>query len=219
MMFRILILFSFLVLGACQENLQELPKTGLASFEEPQENSIKVQAQGVVGQGRLLFNDRLLGINSREHYRIEGRFLGAEGEVALHSHFNGFMVHDGLVLRFQRHDNHLHVLASAPGYPEREIKEIADFFSPSRSTFSFRVEVADGGVDGIEITIWNERRILKTAKWEKLDTFTRKTAIFDSVRDGIFFFSNGEGARWGIEINRAELTTARRSSPLLGGVK
>lgn len=167
---------------------------------------------GVRSHARILFATPLKGINSREHYVLEFEAVSEGSQLTVHSHLSGFAWLDGVDVRFVRRGADLQVLVGTPGFAERPLGVIEGVFTHS-PWVRMRLEVHDGGVDGVRILVWRDwidyQRPVRRAR----DRIQAETADLDSRESKLIFLSHGRGARWGLTAQGVALRAATREGP------
>lgn len=166
------------------------------------------------GSGWFRMRELLTGIDSREHYIVELRFLQMDSRFILHSHFTGFHRRDGVEVLFQvgEDEDSLEVSVSTPGFPKRAIGTIEDI--PLRSIVRLRVEIHDGTKNGIHVFCWVDQISFQGEVLRRLDIVAPGFLnAINTEADEEIFFSHGRGASWGAELEQVELRNFVRDAP------
>lgn len=165
------------------------------------------------GYERWTFLKLLDGINSREHYVISARFFDAEGELTLHSHFNGFQFRDGLRVRFvKKAASPIEVEIGGPGVLPFSTS-VPALGIGSDQTLRVRVEVHDGVSPGARVLIWSDEQSLQGEVQTPRTLLNARTSAVDTSALGWAFETHGRGARWGIETSGVTISRAYREAP------
>ena len=161
------------------------------------------------GIGRVLFNQPVFGLNSREFYFVKAELFNENSFLILHSHFSGFAKEDGVKVFFIREQNNLVIKAATPDYPVQSLYVQEGYFEKSNQLAVY-VQVQNGTREFVDIKVWNiyinpTGRLRETA-----DFFTSQNLITDS--EDALFYSQGQGLLWGVEIDRVRLMEIYRNS-------
>ena len=166
------------------------------------ENSLK-------GTGRVLFNQPLFGLNSKEFYFLKAEFFSEDSSLVLHSHFSGFVKQDGVRVIFIRDKNKLLIKTATPDYPVQELHVIENYFERNNQ-LDIYVQVQNGIREFVNIKIWNAY-INPTGYLKKTADFFTLQNLMTSSED-ILFYSKGKGLLWGVELNKVRLMEIYRNS-------
>ena len=181
-------------------------------------NSKKIIHGSVYGTGRLLHSESLSGVRSKEYYLVRASLRGSGSRLRLHSHFTGFRREDGVQVEFLRLGQALKIHASAQQLPKRALYEDSGYFAFSPE-IDFTLSVQNGSNSMIRIQIWNNHINRSGVLKAKAGFLRTENLLVDTFEKGMGFYSHGEGSRWGIHLNMAELIKGARISPrkLLSG--
>ena len=161
------------------------------------------------GTGRVLFNQPLFGLFSKELYFIKAELFNENSSFVLHSHFTGFKTQDGIKVFFIREENQLIIRVSTPTYPVQELQTVKNYFVKNQK-LEIYVEVQNGTENSINIRVWdvyiNPSGYLKT----NTSFLSRQNLIVNS--EDLLFYSRGQGLLWGAELNRVRLLEIFRES-------
>jgi hypothetical protein len=195
-----------LFLSACASPKDpEISGGGIETFQ-------KVDQQALDIRGQWLFYPRLRGLASSEHFVLEGLFLSEQGKVGLYSHFNGFRWRDGVWIGFRRDGAHLNLQLGVPGYAVRESELPAEFLRPD-GRFKVRIEVHNGGVEGVRVLVW-KYDVSRQGEVEAPRPFiSESNADYDSLIEGRVFAQHGRGVRWGLEFEGVRPLQVYREAP------
>lgn len=164
----------------------------------------------IQGTGRVLFDQPLFGLNSKELYFVKADFLHSDSVLILHSHLSDFMKQDGVKVLLKREGNDLILYASTPGYKARLLSTEMNYFSGSQQ-LSLYIEVENGTENFVDITVWdfyiNPKGYLKNPS----PLFSRQNQLVYSSE--FLFYSKGQGMLWGVELNSVRLIQIVRESP------
>ena len=154
------------------------------------------------GTGRVLFNQPLFGLFSKELYSIKTELTGENSSFVLHSHFTGFSKRDGIKVSFIRDKTALIIQTGGPRHPPQELFTDERHFVKNQ-VLTVRVEVQNGTENFINIRVWNAYTN-PTGYLKKRNLYlSQRNLIADST--GSLFYSKGEGMLWGVELNNARL--------------
>ena len=164
----------------------------------------------IQGTGRVLFDQTLFGLNSKELYSVKADFLNSNSVLILHSHLSDFMKQDGVKVLLKREGNNLALYTSTPGYKARLLNTELNYFSGSQQ-ISLYIEVENGTENFVDISVWdfyiNPKGYLKTPS----TFFSRENQLAHSSE--FLFYSKGQGILWGVELNEVRLIQILRESP------
>ena len=161
------------------------------------------------GTGRVLFNQPLFGLYSKELYFIKAQLFNEDSSLVLHSHFTGFVKKDGIKIFFTRNKNNLIIKAATPAYPDQHLSIKNNYFIKNQN-LEAHIQVQNGTDDFINIKIWDVY-INPSEHLKKSTPFLlRQNLIIDS--ESAVFYSTGKGMLWGIELNKARLIKIFRNS-------
>lgn len=199
---------------ACVErpDLAEVAWTNRTVIEDSE--TLFTSGDQLRGSGRFRMVDLLTGLDSKEHYVIEFRFLAPTSSFILHSHFSGFHRRDGVEVQFKpgEEGKSVHVLVSTPDFPAREVGVIEEV--PLQSIVRFRVELHDGVKDGIHLFVWVDQISFQGEILRRLDIVASGFLNdINTEEDQEVFFSHGRGLSWGAELNQVELRSFEREAP------
>jgi hypothetical protein len=172
----------------------------------------RVDGQKAVGRAQWLFQSPLDGLSSATHYVLEALFLKNNGEVVLHSHFNGFEWRDGVRIGFRRDGSHLGVSVQVPGQSPQSAS-LPDSFLSRDGHFKVRVEVHNSELSGVRVLIWGYNLSLQGEVQNPRRFLSAANADFDTRALGWIFYAHGRGAHWGVEFENARVLTAFREAP------
>ena len=148
-------------------------------------------------------------VDANIHYET----LKEEGShFVLFSHFNSFQVEDGIKIKFERDKADLIIKASVKNSTWKLLLHKENYFLKS-SELDLTVEVQNGTPEGAHIHIWENFRIKSNIIKQERQTLTKETLLADS--EGINFYRQGEGLKWGLKLFRTQLIKGARVSPPL----
>ena len=200
----LIILISFF-LSACSNDQEVRPliidKNTLTLSKE--ENTLE-------GTGRVVFNQPLFGLNSREFYFIKADFLHSNSSFILHSHFSDFFKQDSIKVFFIKEKKDLRIQVSTPGYKKQELRKVPDYFVKNQE-LSLYVSIQNGTDNFIDIQIWDS--YLNPTGYLKTSSPFLLTENFLAQSQGLLFYSKGQGILWGMELNNVRLLKASRGAP------
>lgn len=162
------------------------------------------------GTGRVLFNQPLFGLYSKELYFVKVEFLHPHSFFILHSHLSDFSKQDGIKVLLRRENNDLILYASTPDQKTQKLGVEADYFLRNQS-LALYIEIENGTENLIDIAVWNfyinPRGNLKIPSL----LFSRQNQL--SLSTDPLFYSKGQGILWGAELNGIRLIEISRESP------
>lgn len=206
--------FLFLSLASCQSSEPTLNQFTFLADHEVIEGSTATQTTHPLIRTRLIFRDRLTGINSAEHYRLELRFPQDGSHTILQSHFSSFSKRDGVELKLARSGLDLKAFISSPDRTEFALGTYPNLFVHS-DLHRFRVEVHDGVANGVRLIAWVEDASPEAPRRIGLESITIETAWLDSDEKGFFSSTHGRGIRWGLETQGVLVKAAHREAPFV----
>ena len=201
----LILLFVFLLFFGCSPEITEsepfiLDKKTLWFSED---------RTGLRGTGRILFNQPLLSLYSKELYFITARLFNENSFLILHSHFTGFVRKDGVKIFFIRDKNNLVIQISTPFYPPQHLLTDENYFIKNQN-LELRIQVQNGVENFIRVTIW-DHYINTSGYLKKITPFLlRQNLMADS--DSLAFYSKGQGLLWGVDLNKASVIKIYRES-------
>ena len=152
----------------------------------------------IQGTGRVLFEQPLFGLNSKELYFIKADFFHSDSFLILHSHLSDFVKQDGVKVLLKREGNDLVLYASTPGHRTRPLSEIPDYFLSSQQ-LSLYIEIENGTENFVDMTVWdfytNPTGYLKTP----FTLFSRQNQLARLFRDSFLFKGTGDFMGGGTE--------------------
>ena len=170
-------------------------------------SSLFKEQQTLSGTGRVLFNQPLFGLFSKEFYFINAELTNEDSFLVLHSHFTDFAKEDGIKVLFKRAKTSLLVSVATPSYPVQLLYEKENWFKQNHN-LKVHVEIQNGGDHFIHVKIWNSF-INPTGYLKKeVDFFSEENLMADS--HDLFFYSRGQGLLWGMELHNAQLLKIER---------
>ena len=161
------------------------------------------------GKGRILFDQPLFSLYSKELYLLTADFPQADSSLTLHSHFSDFSKQDGIKVFLKRTAENLILHASTPGYPRQEIGVVPDYFLKNPK-LSLYIEVANGTENFVDIQIW-DFYINPKERLKKPAPFLSQQNQIPLLPDTLFY-SRGRGILWGVELNGVRLIQSLRKS-------
>ena len=164
----------------------------------------------VQGTGRILLEQPLFHLESKELYFIQAELSHKNSSLILYSHFSDFTIQDGIKVFLERQNNDFILSVSTPGYKREQLNMIPDYFLKNQS-ISLHLEVHNGTKNFINVKIWDT--YINPTDYLKISApfFSTQNQLADS--SGIFFYSKGRGLLWGVELKRAKLIHIKRESP------
>lgn len=163
----------------------------------------------LTGTGRVLFNQPLFGLNSKEFYFIKAEFFNENSSLILHSHFSGFLKKDGVKVFFIREQSKLIIKVSTPRYPVQDLHIVEHYFEKNNQLAVY-VQVQNGIREFVSIKIWSAY-INPTGQIRKTADFFTSQNLMTSSED-ILFYSKGEGLLWGVEMDKVRVMEIYRNS-------
>lgn len=162
------------------------------------------------GTGRVLFDQPLFGLYSRELYFVKAEFLHPHSSFILHSHLSDFSKQDGVRVLLHRENNDLNLYVSTPGYKTQKLSTKPDYFLGNQRVALY-IKVENGTENLVDVAVWNfyinPRGNLKTPSV----LFSRQNQL--SFSNNPLFYSKGQGILWGAELNEIRLIEIFRESP------
>ena len=202
----LLLPFIFLLLCRCSPPEIKQVEPLIVDKETIEFSASKNSLEGI---GRVLFNQPLFGLNSKEFYFLKAEFLSEDSSFVLHSHFSGFLEQDGVRVIFTRDKNHLIIRAATPDYPVQELY-IAENYFERNNQLAVYVQVQNGIREFVNIKIWNAY-VNPTGYLKKpADFFTLQNLMTSS--EDVLFYSKGKGLLWGVELGKVRLMEIYRNS-------
>ena len=162
------------------------------------------------GTGRVLFNQPLFGLYSRELYFVKAEFLHSHSFFILHSHLSDFSKQDGIKVLLRRENNDLILYASTPDQKTQKLGSELDYFLGNQK-LAFYIEIENGTENLVDIAVWNfyvnPRGNLKIPSL----LFSRQNQL--ALSSDPLFYSKGQGILWGAELDGIRLIEISRESP------
>lgn len=162
------------------------------------------------GTGRILFNQPLFGLYSKELYFVKAEFLHNHSFFILHSHLSDFSKQDGIKVLLRRENNDLILYASTPDQKTQRLGTEPDYFLGNQK-LALYIEIENGTENLVDIAVWNfyinPRGNLKTPSL----LFSRQNQL--NLSPDPLFYSKGQGILWGVELNGIRLIEISRESP------
>ena len=162
------------------------------------------------GTGRVLFDQPLFGLYSKELYFVKAEFLHPYSSLILHSHLSDFSKQDGVRVLLHRENNDLSFYVSTPGYRTQKLSTEPDYFLGNQRVALY-IEIENGTENLINVAVWNfyinPRGNLKTPS----PLFSRQNQL--TFSNNPLFYSKGQGILWGAELNEIRLIEIFRESP------
>ncbi len=161
------------------------------------------------GSGRVLFNQPLFDLFSKELYFIKAEMFNESSSFVLHSHFTGFTQADGIKIFFSRDKNSLTIQISTPNYSFQHLYTDEKYFIQNQ-TLQIYTEAYNRSKNLIGIKVWrtdiNPTGYLK----QSISFLSRQNLLADSQE--LIFYSRGQGMLWGVELNKVRLIKIFRES-------
>ena len=181
---------------------------------------LKPGRRALEGTGRVLFQQALLGLNSKELFALRAEFFHESSRLILHSHFPGFSntpgdvsvggAAGGVRVLFVRDAGALIIEAGSGGYNNQTLARLDGFFGGGNRELDIYVAVQNGGPETVHIQAWN-RLINPSGRLKTRDAFiSGGNLIADS--SGKPFYSKGKGILWGLDLYKIRLSEAERKS-------
>lgn len=161
------------------------------------------------GTGRVLFNQPLFDLYSKELYFIKAELFNESSFFVLHSHFTGFKTQDGIKIFFIREENQLIIRVSTPSYPIQDLHTVKDYFIKNQK-LEIYLEVQNGTENFVNIKVWDTYINPSGYVKESISFLSRQNLIANS--EDLLFYSKGQGLLWGAELNRVRLIEIFRES-------
>ena len=163
----------------------------------------------IEGTGRVLFDQALFSLNSKELYSLKAEFFQEDSWLTLHSHLQSFQKEDGIKIFFIRERETLIIEAATPNHKKQSLYKEEGFFTNNQQMYVY-VEVHNGTKNFIHIRIWN--RHLNPTGYLKTTYFfiSDQGLLADSSEQT--FYSKGRGLLWGMELYKARLVEVLRES-------
>ena len=201
----VLVCFCFLFFCACSVDVH-IPPAELVILDK---NSLSKEQNILSGTGRVVFNQPLFGLFSKEFYFINVELINEDSFLILHSHFTNFVKEDGIKVFFKKVKTKLLVSVSTPSYPVQLLYEQENYFKQNNN-LNIHVEIQNGGDHFIHVKIWDS--IINPTGYLKkeVDFFSSQNLIADS--HDLMFYSRGHGLLWGVELHNARLLKIERRS-------
>ena len=159
------------------------------------------------GTGRVLFDQPLFGLYSKELYFVKAKFLHSHSSFILHSHLSDFSKQDGVKILFERESNTLNFYVSTPDQRMQKLGMKPDYFLKNQE-LALYIEVENGTENFVDIKIWNffinPRGNLKIPSV----FFSQQNQL--TFSDSHLFYSKGQGILWGAELNGIRLIKISR---------
>ena len=202
----LLFLFVFLFSFGCSPDVENQAKFFILDKEFVQLSKDKKVLEGA---GRVLFQQPLFGLYSKELYFVKAELFHENSSLVLHSHFSGFAKEDGIKIFFIRDKNSFIIKVSTPAYPVQELYKDEDYFVKNQ-TFEIYTEVHNGTENFINIKVWNTY-INPSGSLKKPTSFlSQQNLIVDS--EDTLFYSKGQGMLWGVSLDKVRLIKITRES-------
>ena len=161
------------------------------------------------GTGRVLFDQPLFGLYSKELYFVKAKFLHSHSSLILHSHLSDFNKQDGIKVLLKREGNDLNFHASTPDHRMQKLSVKPGYFLQNQE-LALYIEIENGTENFIDIRIWNffvnPRGNLKIPSV----FFSQQNQL--TLSDNYLFYSKGQGILWGAELNEIRLIEISRES-------
>ena len=201
-----LFLFIFLLLCSCSPPAEKQVEPLIVDKETIEFSDSEKILQGT---GRVLFNQPLFGLNSKEFYFLKAEFFSEDSSLVLHSHFSGFLEQDGVRVIFIRDKNNLIIKVATPDYPVQELHIVENYFERNNQ-LAIYVQVQNGIREFVNIKIW-DAYINPTGYLKKTADFFTLQNLMTSSED-VLFYSKGKGLLWGVELDKVRLMEIYRNS-------
>ena len=202
----LLFLFIALLSFGCSPAVEDQVKSFILDKESVRSSKNKAV---LYGTGRVLFNQPLFSLYSKELYFIKAELLHEHSALVLHSHFTGFAKQDGIKIFFIRDKSGLIIKASTPAYPVQQLYKDENYFIKNQ-TLEIYTEVQNGTEDFISVKVWGIY-INPSGSLKKVTPFiSQQNLITDSKN--ILFYSKGRGMLWGVNLDKASLIKMYRNS-------
>ena len=82
----------------------------------------------IEGTGRVLFDQALFSLNSKELYSLKAEFFQENSWLTIHSHLQSFQREDGIKIFFIREGETLIIEAATPNHKRQSLYEEEGFF-------------------------------------------------------------------------------------------
>ena len=193
----------------------------------------------VEGTGRVLFQQPLFGLNSKELFALRAEFFHESSRLILYSHFSGFSAEagahadggprrggpnlggpnlggphrggpaGGVRVVFAREGGDLIIEAGSGAYQNQALSRQNGFFARNRE-LDLYVAVQNGGAEQVLVKVWN-RLINPSGRLKQRDPFiSGGNLMADSSEKP--FYSKGQGILWGLDLYKIRLREAERKS-------
>ncbi len=202
----LLFLFIFFISFGCSPDVENQTGFLIVDKETVQFSKDEKVLEGV---GRVLFQQPLFGLYSKELYFIKTELFHENSSLVLHSHFSGFVKEDGIKVSFIRDVNSLIIKVSTPAYPVQELYKDEDYFVRNQM-LEIYTEVHNGTENFISVKVWSTY-INPSGSLKKSTPFlSQQNLIVDS--GDTLFYSKGQGMLWGVSLNKVRLIKITRES-------
>lgn len=161
------------------------------------------------GTGRVLFNQPLFDLFSRELYFIKAELFNEHSSFVLHSHFTGFKTQNGIRVFFIREEDQLIIRIATPAYPVQDLHVVEGYFINSQK-LEIYVEVQNGTENLVNVKVW-DKYINPSGYLKKSVSVLLRQNLITSSED-LLFYSKGQGLLWGVELNKVRLIEIFRES-------
>ena len=142
------------------------------------------------GTGRVLFDQPLFGLYSKELYFVKAEFLHPYSSLIIHSHLSDFSKQDGVRVLLHRESNDLSLYISTPGYRTQKLSTESDYFLGNQRVALY-IEIENGTKNLVDVAVWNfyinPRGNLKTPSL----LFSRQNQF--TFSNNPLFYSKGQG--------------------------
>ena len=163
----------------------------------------------IEGTGRVLFDQALFSLNSKELYSLKAEFFQEDSWLTLHSHLQSFQKEDGIKIFFIREGETLIIEAATPNHKRQSLYKEEGFFTNNQQMYVY-VEVHNGTKNFIHIRIWN-RHLNPTGYLKTTYSFISDQGLLADSSEQTFY-SKGRGLLWGMELYKARLVEVLRES-------
>ncbi len=208
-----------LFLVACDQSPSIAERPLMDEVDSIQSKNIRADEKGYIGSGKILMTSQLRSPRDSFHINLEGQFFEEESSLILHLFLDDFTYDTGIQIRFQRGESDgedsshtVEVSFAEPGFSFKPLTTIDEAVN-HRGEFNLRIETINRLNNDRRILIWNNKVLLNSSLRVEKDKILSGNADFDSAREGMVFYSWGQGYRWGVDLHNFRINMLRREAP------
>jgi hypothetical protein len=208
-----------LLIVACDQSPGLTERPLVDEVDSIQSKNIRADEKGYIGSGKILMTSQLRSPRDSFHINLEGQFFEGESSLVLHLFLDDFTYDTGIQILFRRGDgdgedpsHSVEVSFAEPGFSFRPLTIIKEAVN-HRGEFNLRIETINRLNNDRRILIWNNKVLLNSTVRIEKDKILAGNADFDSAREGLVFYSWGQGYRWGVDLNNFRINLLRREAP------